>query len=275
LSKCQLYTSYIWILGNAMSVVCNIFLILMMNSLSDFTFFDDFGVIHTLNLGSGGIFVLSIFKILIHGLFIKIGISALKTFKPIIKEIEHEEIHGINSGHQSECKAKLVKNHKRFTFKMLLGAFGITTLSILYAKSFFTKVALDFIDAEYDALEQNQTAGGNVTRATTGFSLARAFMKAPPPPIFGDEEEDFSGPFEGEGADGQPRRNLPPRPRPWGNESDQMQGQFPPHMPPPRPGQMPPPRPGQFPPPRPGQFPPPRPGEMPPPRGHPGKFFHD
>ena len=85
-----MYTGYIWSFLNGVSAVVNVLAILVFLSWKDLTFFDDYGELHTLRFGSGGLIILTLLKVLASALCLKWGLDALDTFRPIIKDVERE-----------------------------------------------------------------------------------------------------------------------------------------------------------------------------------------
>ncbi len=57
---------------------------------NELTFFDDSGEIHTLRFDSGGLILLTLVKVAASLLCVKWGLDALKTFSPIVREVERE-----------------------------------------------------------------------------------------------------------------------------------------------------------------------------------------
>jgi hypothetical protein len=51
-------------------------------------------MVHTLRFNSGGLIFMTLMKILGCVLCVKWGLDALKTFKPILSQIEKEQIYG-------------------------------------------------------------------------------------------------------------------------------------------------------------------------------------
>ncbi len=63
-----------------------------MFSWHDITFFDQNGVVHNLKFSNGGLIFLTLLKIAACVLCAKWGLDAIKTFKPILKSVEKEQI---------------------------------------------------------------------------------------------------------------------------------------------------------------------------------------
>lgn len=158
-SKCQVYSGYAWVFFNGISVLCNAFLILIMFNWHDITFFDHQGMIHNLRLNPGGLIFLTLLKILACVLSVKWGLEAIKTFKPIMQSIEKEQIYGVQQpeDHINDSKTKSIKQHKKRVVKILSLTFLIMTVSVLYGKSYASRVAMKFIDDEYDIMESRNS----------------------------------------------------------------------------------------------------------------------
>ena len=70
----------------------------MIFTLSSFTKFDvkdENGRKHTIQLDDGGLIFMTLLKIAGMALFLKMGLEALKTFKPIVKDIHKQELASI------------------------------------------------------------------------------------------------------------------------------------------------------------------------------------
>lgn len=158
-SKCQVYSGYAWVFFNAISVLCNAFLILVMFNWHDITFFDNNGAVHNLRLNPGGLIFLTLLKILACVLCVKWGIEAIKTFKPIIQAIEREQLQGVQQpdGHIHDSQSKSIKAHKKKVVKILGLTFLTMVISILYGKSYASRVTMKFIDDEYDIMESRNS----------------------------------------------------------------------------------------------------------------------
>ena len=69
----------------ALQIIQNLFVIMTMSSWSNFAVFDDNGRATTIHLDEGGLFLMSLLKIITAGLIVYQGYHGLKTFKPILK----------------------------------------------------------------------------------------------------------------------------------------------------------------------------------------------
>lgn len=157
-----MYTGYLWIAANAISAACNVFMILSLNSWNEIPFMDRNRDIHKVKLPGGGLFVLCVLKIIVNYIFIKWGLEAVRTYKPIIQEVEREEISGVSQQPKDVSNVEKIGTHRKNVFKILLWGFALLTLSILYGRSYFNDVAMQFIDDEYDAYEiRNSTPSYN------------------------------------------------------------------------------------------------------------------
>lgn len=69
-------------------------MVLSLGSWTEIPFFDRNGDLHKLKLPGGGLFFMALLKIISNYLFIKWGLESVRTFKPIINEVEVEELEG-------------------------------------------------------------------------------------------------------------------------------------------------------------------------------------
>lgn len=67
-------------------------MILTVGSFSSIPIQDQSGQVHTIQIDEGGLIFMALLKMVCNALFIKWGIMALKTFKPIVKDIHRQEI---------------------------------------------------------------------------------------------------------------------------------------------------------------------------------------
>ena len=106
---------------------------------------------------------MTLLKIGLNVLFIKWGCAALKTYKPIVQEIEREQTVGVPHQAKAESNSKIVQAHKKKVFKIVFASFIVMTISILYARSYFMTVVDQFVEDEYAAYYSggNQTNGNN------------------------------------------------------------------------------------------------------------------
>lgn len=79
---------------------------------SEIAFWDDNGKMHVLKLGLFGLFLFTILKIVSNFICIRWGKDAVETFKPIVKDIDREELLGTVPNHgSSETYAEKIKVH--------------------------------------------------------------------------------------------------------------------------------------------------------------------
>lgn len=71
---------------------------------------DDSGDVYNVRLGEGGMMAITILKIISNILFIKWGVMALKTFKPIVRDIHRQELQGFGSSEPARAN-KNEKSH--------------------------------------------------------------------------------------------------------------------------------------------------------------------
>jgi hypothetical protein len=111
--KCQLYTGYFMLIGNGISAVCNFFMLFALSNWSEIPFWDYNGVKHTLKMATDGLFFMSVMKIIASVLLMLWGRDAVKTYKPIVKEMEKEDQQGVCPHHvqEADSKASRVKKH--------------------------------------------------------------------------------------------------------------------------------------------------------------------
>jgi hypothetical protein len=126
-------------------------------------FFDSKGQLHKIFFDQGGLIALCLFKIAMNLLFMKWGQEALLTYKPIVSEVEREEIEGVSAEVRAESNSKRIQVHKKKVAKLVLASFAVFAVSMFAARKFFTKTALRLVDDEYDAYyaRQNQTSQTN------------------------------------------------------------------------------------------------------------------
>lgn len=111
-----------------------------------------------MRFNSGGLIFLTLLKIVGCVLCTKWGLEAIKTFKPIIKSIENEQIQGVQrEGHIHDCNFKSIKQHRKKVKKILGFTFLLVLVSILYGKSYVSQFVMRFIDDEYDYMERTNT----------------------------------------------------------------------------------------------------------------------
>lgn len=146
--KCQIYTAYIWIILNAISLLSNAFMLLLLNDVTEIPTNSFRGQTVYLKLGAGGVVLLSLLKIIVNGLFIKWGLDSLKIFKPLVKGIEREQ-GGDNSNFENHSAT--IGQHQKKVTKILLVTFILTAVSILYARSYGAKIANVYVDDMYNA----------------------------------------------------------------------------------------------------------------------------
>ena len=68
-------------------MISQIFIMCTLSTWSEFAVVDESGDKFNVRLGEGGMMVITILKIITNILFIKWGVMALKTFKPIVKDL--------------------------------------------------------------------------------------------------------------------------------------------------------------------------------------------
>lgn len=95
IGRCQIFSGYALIAVNAINALANLFFMFTLNSWSSLTVEDNQGKRHTVQLDTCGLYIMTLFKILVHLLLVKWGILALKTFKPIVKDLNRQEIAGM------------------------------------------------------------------------------------------------------------------------------------------------------------------------------------
>ena len=98
---------------NGISLVSNLFVLFTVHSWSELAFFDRRGFVHKIHLETCGMVVLLLLKCLANILLMKWGCHAMRTFKPIRKEVESEIANGIQVHAPSEHvdKVEAVKVH--------------------------------------------------------------------------------------------------------------------------------------------------------------------
>jgi hypothetical protein len=85
---------------------------------------------------------------------IKWGFMALKTFKPIVKDLNRQELAGIfGNQNRDEVLVKRSKDISAFrkkVVKLIIATVAMIFISCLYARNYFTRVADDFLDSYYE-----------------------------------------------------------------------------------------------------------------------------
>ena len=71
-----------------LTILQNAFFIASVSSFSNFSFTDEKGKQHSISFDENGLILMGLIKIVGSGLFIKMALEALRTFKPIVKDIE-------------------------------------------------------------------------------------------------------------------------------------------------------------------------------------------
>jgi hypothetical protein len=153
-----MYTGYLICIASAIAIITNVFMVFHLDNWSEIPFFDMNGDMHKIKLATGGLFFLTLLKIIGAFITLRWGKDAVNTFKPIVKEVEHEELHGVCQEIKAFSNERSVKAHRSKVVKYLLWSFALVAITIVYGRKFFVDVANRFIDDEYDAYEaRNQT----------------------------------------------------------------------------------------------------------------------
>lgn len=92
--RCQIYSGYALIALNAFSLLQNLFFLFTVSAWSEIPVQDESGRVFTLSLPEGGLIFMTLLKSAMNVLMIKWGFMALKTFKPIIKDLNRLEMVG-------------------------------------------------------------------------------------------------------------------------------------------------------------------------------------
>lgn len=157
--KCQLVTGYIMAIFNGVSAITNFFMLFAISNWTEIPFWDYNGTRHVVKLEEGGIFFLCLMKIIANIMLFLWGRDAIRTFKPIVKEVENEQFQGLSPNHvqEADTKAAKIKTHSRKVFKFIFASFVVTAITLMYLKSYFIKTADVFIDDEYDRYQAQNT----------------------------------------------------------------------------------------------------------------------
>jgi hypothetical protein len=82
----------------------------------------------------------------------------MKTFSPIIKDINRQQVYGNQMPNSSpEKRSKSIKAYRRKFFKIMIALVIINIIGALCARDFMLQTADDYIDAEYDRRENKTT----------------------------------------------------------------------------------------------------------------------
>jgi hypothetical protein len=75
----------------------------------------------------------------------------VKTFKPLIKDMERSQLYGASFADRSpEKRSDSIKLYKRKFIKTVVASLALLFVSLLFARCYFMDSADDFIDKEYD-----------------------------------------------------------------------------------------------------------------------------
>jgi hypothetical protein len=146
-----MFLGYLTAFVSGIAAITNIFVLLHVDAWSEIPFMDASGNTHRIYLPTGGLFFLTLLKILGALITVKWGLEAIRTYKPIVREIEHEVLHGVSQEPKAVTNVKSINIYRSKVVKFILCSFTIFALSILYGRRYFTDVAFRFIDDEYDA----------------------------------------------------------------------------------------------------------------------------
>lgn len=127
-AKCQMITGYLIAGVSGITVLTNAFIALHLDNWSEIPFPDSKGYMHRIHLPTGGLLFLTLVKILSVLVTLKWGCEAIKTFKPIVKEIEREEIHGVSQEHRHVTNSQSINNHRSKVIKFMLWTFALLAL---------------------------------------------------------------------------------------------------------------------------------------------------
>lgn len=90
--RCQIFSGYALIALNAFSILQNLFFILTVNAWNEIPVQDNSGKVHRVDLNTGGLVFLTLLKTVVNLLLMKWGFMALQTFKPIVKDLNRQEL---------------------------------------------------------------------------------------------------------------------------------------------------------------------------------------
>jgi hypothetical protein len=124
---------------------------------SEIAFYDEYdGSIQTIEINFDTFFVLSVFCFMLITLMIGLGFHGIKTFKPILKDIEHDRLNVIANNSDRELRSKQVKHYKKGFVKTMIAVVFILLIGTFIARDFLMTTTDDIIDVEYDKYEQNK-----------------------------------------------------------------------------------------------------------------------
>eukprot|EP00347_Sterkiella_histriomuscorum_P004005 403362116 len=172
IGKCQVISGYILIVFNAINALTNFFFLFTLSAWNKFMIKDHSGKSHSIELDEFGIILMTLLKIATHLLLVKWGVLALKTFKPIVKDLARQEMAGLfnnQASSQGEIpvkRSKEIKLYRKQVIKILISTVAITFISLIYTRIYLIDTADEFLEAYY----QNQTQSGNFSYTYSGYS---------------------------------------------------------------------------------------------------------
>jgi len=87
---------------------------------------------------------MSLLKLILHLFLTKVGIQAIKTFKPVADDLDNMKAYGPHQ-YQPANLAQKLKDHKKITVKLLIATLTLIVISVLYGRYFLTDTADRFI----------------------------------------------------------------------------------------------------------------------------------
>jgi len=158
---CQIISGYILIALNAIALLQNFFFLFTVGSWTNLPVEDEKGRIFKVNLPEGGLIFLTVLKSLISILMIRWGLMAVRTFKPLIKDLHRQEMAGMFGNQNSEQvggvkRSKDIKAYKKKVIKLIIATVVLVFISCLYARCYFNRVADKMLDDYYKTHNQTQ-----------------------------------------------------------------------------------------------------------------------
>ena len=154
-SKFQLFFAYAMMIGGGLSLVHSIFMFLTIESYTNITVPVQRGT-NTLNfqLEKCGLMLMMLLKTLGSLMLMKWGCTSVRTFKPIMKDLQNEELSEASGQPVVELKNPKkqpvpIKTYKKFVKRILLGFIGLLLGMTLYGRCYAIRQANHFIEKEF------------------------------------------------------------------------------------------------------------------------------
>lgn len=150
-SKCHLFISYFICVAGILSFAANLIILFTLDSWTNIPFSDGEGNLRFFNIIAKKLYVIQVIKVILCLMTAKIGCLGVKTFRPILREINHPAIYQNTTGTKHSDR---IKDLKKKVGKRQVAILVLSLITIFVFRCFALKKARQFIDQEYNSIEQ-------------------------------------------------------------------------------------------------------------------------